>query len=326
MTLRLTVRILTVAVLLTPAAASIADDTSPDSGVEALLKRLPDSEKPVSLFNGKDLTGWDGAEKYWSVEDGVIKGANDGPVPSSTYLFTKESYRDFRLLLEVRQTMSPQHSTMHSAVAALGKRIDDKGDNKHGFRGPLLMFCHDWGIWDAYRRNRVVPRGPGPKVEKKGEWNQVEILVIGNRLRFVANGTLVFDFTDKPELLDKSPIGLQLHSNGKPQEYRFRHIHVCESPGDMLVTLRDSGDTAAGTGSLNESDFQPKTLIRPIRPIVDAQFIPATEVTDEVNDNELVMGVVINGEARAYPINMLTGPRREIINDTLGGSVIAATW
>jgi hypothetical protein len=49
-------------------------------------------------------------------------------------------------------------------------------------------------------------------------------------------------------------------------------------------------------------------------------------VKDEVTDNELVLGVVVNGEARAYPINMLTGPSREIINDTLGGTAIAATW
>ena len=45
-----------------------------------------------------------------------------------------------------------------------------------------------------------------------------------------------------------------------------------------------------------------------------------------VKDEELVLGVVVKGEARAYPINMLTSPRREIINDKLGGQAIAATW
>ena len=54
-----------------------------------------------------------------------------------------------------------------------------------------------------------------------------------------------------------------------------------------------------------------------------------TEVVDASNfifDDELVLGVVIDGEARAYPINMLTGPTREIINDELSDVVIAATW
>jgi hypothetical protein len=39
-----------------------------------------------------------------------------------------------------------------------------------------------------------------------------------------------------------------------------------------------------------------------------------------------VLGVVVGKEARAYPINMLTNPTREIINDKLGGRAIAATW
>ena len=72
--------------------------------------------------------------------------------------------------------------------------------------------------------------------------------------------------------------------------------------------------------------FNPRKLADPFRPIVDAPVITTKQVTDQVTDNELVLGVVVNGEARAYPINMLTGPRREIINDRLGGRAIAATW
>ena len=110
----------------------------------ALALSEPDvEEKPVVLFNGTDLSGWDGDKKWWSVEDGVIVGRNNEAVPSSTYLFTEKSYRNFRLVLEVKQTLSPKHSTMHSAVAALGERFTDKGENAHGFKGPLLMFCHD---------------------------------------------------------------------------------------------------------------------------------------------------------------------------------------
>lgn len=130
---------------------------------------------------------------------------------------------------------------MHSAVAALGERIDDEGGNDHGFRGPLLMFCHDWGIWDAHRRNRVEPVGQKGAfrvdAEKVGDWNLCEILVIGDRLRFAVNGASVFDFTDQPDLLRKSPLGLQLHKNAKPQEYRFRGLVLTESPEDRLVSV-----------------------------------------------------------------------------------------
>jgi hypothetical protein len=206
------------------------------------LKSLPSSETAVRLFNGSDLTGWDGAPGFWSVEEGVIKAANGAAVPSSTYLFTKENYRNFRLLFEVKQTLSPRHSTMHSAVAVLGERITEKDGNTNGFRGPLLMFCHDWGIWDANRRNRIEPAGQkGPlqiEAEKKGDWNLIEILVIGDRIRFAANGKEVFDFTDQPGMLREAPIALQLHANNKPQEFRFRGLVLTKNPAEGLITVR----------------------------------------------------------------------------------------
>ena len=203
----------------------------------AVASLVPAEEKVRSLFNGLDLSGWTGDAARWSAVNGMIRGANENRVPSSTYLFTAGNHRNFRLLFEVRQTMSSRHSTMHSAVAALGERFTDAGNNAFGFRGPLLMFCHDWGIWDAHGRNRVVPQGPGPEVERRGEWNQIEILVRGERLRFAANGREVFDFADKPELLKSGPIGLQLHSNDQPQEYFFRSLLLSENPGENLVTV-----------------------------------------------------------------------------------------
>ena len=72
--------------------------------------------------------------------------------------------------------------------------------------------------------------------------------------------------------------------------------------------------------------FQPKTLMPPRQAIVDAQFISADEVRNQVSDSELVLGVVVEGQPRAYPINMLTGSAREIINDRIGQTDFAATW
>ena len=211
--------------------------------------RQLDSEMSSPLFNGVDLSGWRGDARFWSVDGGAIRGANSGPVLSSSYLFTHASYRDFRLLFEVRQSVAPSFSTMHSAVAALGKPFVDKGDRVakgaqgFGFKGPLLMFCHDWGIWDAYRRNRIEPKGHRGTLqigsEAKGDWNLVEILVKGNRIRFAANGVEVFDFTDEGKMLQASPIGLQLHSNQRPQEFRFRGLVLSANPRDELVSLRE---------------------------------------------------------------------------------------
>ncbi len=202
----------------------------------AIQSAIPNSESALSIFNGSDLESFHGDETRWSVVNGMIRGANENPAESSTYLFTKSEFRNFRLLLEVKQTMSDKYSTMHSAVAALGEQFTDKGNNPFGFKGPLLMFCHDWGIWDAHRRNRVAPGDQGQLAEKRGEWNQIEILVIENRIRMVANGKLVIDFNDDAKMLQSCPLGLQLHSNEQPQEFFFRSLIASENPSDQLIT------------------------------------------------------------------------------------------
>ena len=91
----------------------------------------------------------------------------------------------------------------------------------------------------------------------------------------------------------------------------------------LPLTLLFSAGTAV---TEDRPPFQPRVLLSPRRAIVSAPVLRAEAVKQQVRDSELVLGVVVNGQARAYPINMLTGPSREIINDQLGGSAIAATW
>ncbi len=79
-------------------------------------------------------------------------------------------------------------------------------------------------------------------------------------------------------------------------------------------------------GSAGAPEFRPIRLLGEFPAIQDVPVLAATAVDEEVLDSELVLGVVVDGEARAYPINMLNGPKREIINDRLGGRSIAATW
>ena len=219
------------------ATTSLAEDR----GDWAMKVKLPKGERRTRLFNGKDLSGWEGrTDKFWTAAKGEIRGANQGEVLASSYLFTKKTFRNFRLLLEVKQTRGEAFSTMHSAVCVLGERISDKGED-FSFRGPLLMFCNDWGIWEANRRNRIFPAdAPGAIVnpaEKVGEWNRIEALVVGDHIQMAANGVQVIDFTDKPGMLTASPIGLQLHANNRPQEYHFRGLTLVENPKDQLVTL-----------------------------------------------------------------------------------------
>ena len=73
-------------------------------------------------------------------------------------------------------------------------------------------------------------------------------------------------------------------------------------------------------------DFRPQKVLDQLPPITEFPIKKVGDVDTELNPSELVIGVLIGKESRAYPVNMLTGPRREILNDTLGGKAIAATW
>ena len=50
--------------------------------------------------------------------------------------------------------------------------------------------------------------------------------------------------------------------------------------------------------------------------IQDAPMMSAEEADAALHEEELVIGLTVGNESRAYPINMLTGPDREIINET----------
>ncbi|MBI4473145.1 MAG: DUF3179 domain-containing protein, partial [Acidobacteria bacterium] len=86
---------------------------------------------------------------------------------------------------------------------------------------------------------------------------------------------------------------------------------------------RGRGGPGAGPpqGPIDISEFKPVKLMDPLKPIADAPFISARDVKEQVRLEELVLGVEIGGQARAYPLNMLTGPEREIIND-----MVIVTW
>ena len=64
-----------------------------------------------------------------------------------------------------------------------------------------------------------------------------------------------------------------------------------------------------------ELEFTPRRVVDPVPPIVRPAALPAAKSGGVVTGNELVLGVVAGGKARAYPHNQLTGPSREIVNE-----------
>jgi hypothetical protein len=232
---RFCLAVLIVAIVGTLLSAGLraADDWS-----EKQVSKLPKGEEPIHLFNGTDLTGWKGQiGKYFSVEEGAIVGRNgkqNAPL-ASTYLVTDKNYRNFRLIFEAKLVKSE----MHSGIALWGKTVEKKGD-PYSYKGHLVMFPSGYGYYDLYGRNSIYTdkSGAAKKAGKQHDWNRMEILAIGNRIRHVINGKLVADWSDPhPELCQAGPIGLQLHQNKVPQEVRWRGLILTTDPRDELVTV-----------------------------------------------------------------------------------------
>jgi hypothetical protein len=196
----------------------------------------------MRLFDGESLAGWIGHEKYWSVEDGEIVGRNSDEVPISTYLLTDGSFSDFRLTFESKLVTSE----MHSGIAMWGRIAPEHGD-EFTYAGHLVMFPSNYGFWDLDGRNSIHKNAEKAKVVgKQHDWNRIEILAQGNRIRFVLNGELISDWREpEPERIKEGPIGLQLHSNKVPQEVRFRKLMLETFPEDRLVTLNEDAAAAA---------------------------------------------------------------------------------
>lgn len=201
----------------------------------------------IKLFNGKDLEGWEGYTDLWSVKNGVIVARNDKPLKYSTYLFTKRSFTDFRLIFSAKLA----ESEMHSGVALWGKKFQPKDVKdavkekaEHTYQGHLVMFPSGWGLYDLYRRaGGINPpadiRNVAIKAGKQHDWNDMEILAQGNRIRLVVNGKLALDWRDpEPKLVGEGPIALQLHSNNVPQEVQFKGLELTTFPEDKLLTVK----------------------------------------------------------------------------------------
>ena len=142
------------------------------------------------LFNGVNLEGWDFTDRFWSVQDGVIVGKSTAPVLTSTYCLTKQHYTDFRMTCQVKL----QESEMHSGISFWGHVPPPQHGEDNTYAGHLVMFPSNWSVFDllpdpnnagAHIGRSMIMWDPGvaKRVGHQHDWNDLEILALGNRLQ-----------------------------------------------------------------------------------------------------------------------------------------------
>jgi hypothetical protein len=168
----------------------------------------------VSLFNGKDFTGWHfGADagppaklpSNWKVEDGVIKLAGG----SSPHLGSQSDYGDFELRLQWRALREKYNSGLYiRSTRSVGT---NQINLAQGAEGGVIG---NQGAKGA----KIVPKLQKPVKQ----WNDWRVRAVGDKVTFWCNGELAWEATNfKPA---RGYIGLQ--AEGAPME--FRNIRIRE--------------------------------------------------------------------------------------------------
>jgi hypothetical protein len=213
----------------------------------------------TSLFNGRDLEGWkipEGDKGHWKVVDGVIDYDARSEAPGDKHLVTAKSYRDFVLRLDWRFTSAPFQYKGNIILPDGSEKLDETGkpivvefpDADSGILlrgGPQVnLWCWPAGsgeLW-SIRRNKSLPpetrAAATPKLHADkniGEWNAMEISLMGDRVTVMLNSHKVIDNAHVPGVPATGPIGLQHHGNwngtrwtGPPSLIQFRIISIKE--------------------------------------------------------------------------------------------------
>lgn len=145
----------------------------------------------VSLFDGKDLTGWKMAPTgRWIVEDGTLtlRDRSDGREHNFDYLWTKETYGDFVLDLEFR---IPER-----ANSGVFLRTSDLKDPV--YTGIEIQVCNSYGR-DGCNRGGTAGAiydclAPAKNtVKRPGQWNRMIVTCKDHKILVVLNGEQVID-------------------------------------------------------------------------------------------------------------------------------------
>lgn len=169
---------------------------------------IANAQKAVSIFNGKDLTGWTihGTEK-WYVENGNLV-CESGPDKQYGYLSTNQSYKDFDLTLEFKQEANGNSGVFF--------RSSIEGVKISGWQVEVApKGLHTGGIYESYGRGWMVkPDAEGEKALKPGKWNKLRIRVVGDKVTTWLNGKKIIELSDEKIGKASGFIALQIHDGG----------------------------------------------------------------------------------------------------------------
>lgn len=199
----------------------------------------------VTIFDGKSLDGWEGAEGHWRVEDGQIVGSvtEEKPLKANTFLIWRDGEPvDFELKLDFKITETGNSGVQYRSEELQDPPLAMKGyqadiDGKNTYTGQNY---EERGRGFLAKRGEIsiLENGKEPKISgslgdpdelkkkiNKEDWNELHLVIKGNHMKHYVNGVLMSEVTDNDKKLRKmkGKLGIQIHT-GPPMEVRCRNI------------------------------------------------------------------------------------------------------
>ena len=218
-------------------------DTLPEADVRDLFAYLrspnqvpvlADADAAKTLFNGKDLTGWEAiVDDVFTVENGELVGRTKTGLKKNQFLASKLAVRDFRLVVKMKLTPDKENSGIQFRSVRLPNSHEMKGCQADAGQGW-------WGkLYEESGRKLLFPK-KGQEFDassfvKKDDWNTYEILAVGGRVRTAINGHPCTDLDDD-QVAKEGIFGLQVHSGG-PMEVRWKDFELEIDPKFELKTV-----------------------------------------------------------------------------------------
>jgi len=222
----------------------------------ALAGDSDSSEEWVSIFNGKDLAGWDGDPRLWSVKDGVIRGQTTvaNPARGNTFLIWRDGkLKDFELKIKFRiqngnSGIQYRSKEVEKWVVSGYQAEVENNPGKVGFlyhekgRGWLvnvgdLMLIDKKGKKEVVSNVSDVDELIKDGYYKQKDWNEYHIVAEGNHLKHYLNGYQTMELIDNDRVTNPNDpkdrngaaregiLALQIHA-GPPMVVEFKDIRV----------------------------------------------------------------------------------------------------
>ncbi|MDF1849931.1 MAG: DUF1080 domain-containing protein [Verrucomicrobiales bacterium] len=218
----------------------------------ATLERIENAAEWSSLFNGKDLSGWQGDTEKYVVEDGVLVCQKGGKV-----LETEKQYSDFVFRFQFKLTESGNNglgirvpSGGHASRDGMELQIlDHRGDRYHHETkdGKRISWLKPWQVHGSIYG--VYPARTG-YLKPLEEWNEQVVLCIESHLMIILNGAVIVD-TDLSQLTaqdGKRRPGLDRRSGhiqfaGHNDRIEFRGMEIAEFAPSPTSPKTDADNT-----------------------------------------------------------------------------------